>query len=124
MSTTDEKTQHRGFGPVRQPVGRSPAPDCSALVREDNKRNAEDVGRIGPVGCSACPFCGAEAVKHPYLRNACSIEHTPDCYLSWTNERVLVGERGRISGITLILGEEYDSWNRRQNPNFQAGGTL
>jgi hypothetical protein len=44
--------------------------------------------------------------------------------LSWTNERVLVGERGRISGITLILGEEYDSWNRRQNPNFQAGGTL
>ena len=31
MKQADELSQHRGFGPVRQPVGRSPAPDCSAL---------------------------------------------------------------------------------------------
>lgn len=32
MIPADELSQHRGFGPVRQPVGRISAPDCSALA--------------------------------------------------------------------------------------------
>ena len=69
MKKADELSQHRGFGPVRQPVGRSARTDCSA----------SELARRIPFRMSAHLNMGTRHELH-YLNeplNVCCVITTP-----------------------------------------------